>query len=137
MVAASSDLVERQVRILITDDDEAWRVGLREALEPRGYETLEATSGEEAIEVVHEVRPHLVVLDIELPHLNGIETLRIIRQEMDIELPAIVISSAVTDRMMEEALALHAFTVMEKMAGLHQILFAISRALRKYYTIRE
>jgi CheY-like chemotaxis protein len=121
----------RGVRILVTDDDRQWREGLREAFEPQGYETLEAESGEEAIELVHEVRLSLVILDIQLPHLNGIETLRIIRQEMGEGLPAIVVSSEVTDRALAEALALHAYTVMNKMVGLHQILYTVARALQQ------
>jgi two-component system response regulator AtoC len=134
-MVAEHGIVEHQVKILVTDDDQRWREGLREAFEPRGYETLEAESGEEAIEVVHDVRPHLVILDIQLPHLNGIETLRIIRQELGGDLPAIVVSSNVTDRELAEALALHAYTVMSKMAGLHQILFTVARVLQKYYRI--
>ena len=122
---------ERGVRILVTDDDRQWREGLREAFEPQGYETLEAESGEEAIEMVHDARPSLVILDIQLPHLNGIETLRIIRQEMGEGLPAIVVSSEVTDRALAEALALHAYTVMSKMVSLHQILYTVAKALQK------
>lgn len=120
-------------RILVTDDDQRWREGLREAFQPKGYETLEAASGEEAIEVVHERRPHLIVLDIQLPHISGIETLRIIRREVGEQLPAIVISSQVTDSLLAEALALHAYTVLSKMVGLHRILYTVSRALQKYY----
>lgn len=133
MMLASEQQNDRRFRILVTDDDNRWREGLREAFGPRGYETIEAASGEEAIEAVHHERPHLIVLDLELPCLNGIETLRIIRQEVSDRLPAIVVSSAVTDRVMADALALHAYTVMSKMVGLHRILYTVSRVLQKYY----
>ena len=123
----------RHYRILVTDDDDRWRQGLRDAFQPKGYETLEAASGEEAIEVVHQSRPHLIVLDIQLPQLSGIDTLRIIRREIGEQLPAIVMSSQVTEHVLAEALALHAYTVMSKMVGLHRILYTVSRVLEKYY----
>ncbi len=134
MVAAAGT-VDRQARILVTDDDVRWREGLREAFEPRGYETLEAGSGEEAIDAVIEQRPHLVILDIQLPHMNGIETLRIIRREVSGELPAIMVSSAVNDEVMAEALALRAFTVMSKMVGIHQMLYMVAKALARHYRL--
>ena len=134
MVAAPNTF-KSQARILVTDDDRRWRQGLRDAFEPRGYETLEAESGEEAIELVHRRQPHLLILDIQLPHLSGLETLRIIREDLSDELPAIVVSSQVSDRVMAEALALHAFTVLSKMVGMHRILRAVTEVLARYYAL--
>jgi DNA-binding NarL/FixJ family response regulator len=76
-----------------------------------------------------------VILDLQLPTLSGLETLRIIRQEIDDELPAIVVSSHVSDSVMSEALALHAFTVLSKMVGMHRILHAVGRVLAKHYSL--
>ena len=134
-MVATAGTVEHRAKILVTDDDVRWREGLREAFEPRGYQTLEAASGEEAIDAVIEQRPHLVILDIQLPHMNGIETLRIIRREVSVELPAIIVSSAVSDHVMAEALALHAFTVMSKMVGVHQMLYTVAKALSRHYCL--
>jgi len=131
-MVVSPNAFKRPARILVTDDDPRWREGLREVLEPRGYETLEAESGEEAIELVHRYTLNLVILDIQLPHLSGLETLRIIRAEIGDALPAIVVSSQVSDSVMAEALALHAFTVMSKMVGVHRILHAVARALEQH-----
>lgn len=129
---ASPDVFMSHKRILVTDDDRRWREGLREVFEPRGYETLEAESGEQALELVHVERVHLLILDIELPHISGLETLRIIRQEIGDELPTIVVSSQVSDSVMAEALALKAFTVMSKMMGIHVLLRMVARVLEKY-----
>ena len=134
MVVSPDSFVKRP-RILVTDDDRVWREGLREAFEPRGYETLEAESGEEAIELVERGRPHVLILDIHLPHMSGIETLRIIRQESGSDLPAIIVSSQVSDEVMAEALALHAFTVMSKMVGIHGLLRSVSKVLERYYSL--
>lgn len=134
-MVVSPNAFEQRVKILVTDDDRRWREGLREAFEPRGYEMLEAESGEEALELVHARRPHLVILDIQLPTLSGLETLRIIREESGESLPAIMVSSDVSDSAMAEALALHAFTVMSKMVGMHRLLRAVARVLEKYYSL--
>ena len=134
MVVSPDSFVKRP-RILVTDDDRVWREGLREAFEPRGYETLEAESGEEAIELVERGRPHVLILDIHLPHMSGIETLRIIRQETGADLPTIIVSSQVSDEVMAEALALHAFTVMSKMVGIHGLLRSVSKVLERYYSL--
>ena len=131
-MVVSPNAFKRPARILVTDDDPGWREGLREALEPRGYETVEAETGEEAIELVHCQTLHLLILDMQLPHLSGLETLRIIREELGDALPAIVVSSQVSDSVMAEALALHAFTVMSKMVGVHRILHAVARALEQH-----
>ena len=125
----------QRIKILVTDDNARWREGLHEAFEPRGYETLEAGSGEEAIEAVQEKRPHVVILDIHLPQMSGLGTLRIIRREVSGELPAIMVSSRVSDKVMAEALALHAFTVLSKMVGVHRLLYTVAKVLSKYYRL--
>lgn len=134
MVVSPDSFIKRP-RILVTDDDQMWREGLREAFEPRGYETLEAESGEEAIEIVERGELHVLILDIHLPHMSGIETLRIIRQETGADLPTIIVSSQVSDEVMAEALALHAFTVMSKMMGIHGLLRSVSKVLERYYSL--
>lgn len=134
-MVVSPNAFQKKATVLVTDDDRNWREGLREALEPRGYETLEAASGEETIELVRARRPHVLILDIHMPHLSGLETLRIIREEGQQELPAIMVSSSVSDDVLAEALALHAFTVMSKMVGVHRLLLTVARVLEKYYSL--
>jgi len=134
-MVVSPNAFKRSARILVTDDDPRWREGLREAFEPRGYETLEAASGEEAIQVIHQQPLHLLILDMHLPHLSGLETLGIIREEVGDALPAIVVSSQISDDLLAEALALHAFTVMSKMVSVHRILHAVAEALARYHSL--
>ena len=67
--------------ILIVEDNEKNRILARDMLESRGYETLETTTGEEGIRVAREHQPALVLLDIHLPGIDGIETFRRLRAD--------------------------------------------------------
>lgn len=134
MVVSPEAFTERP-KILVIDDDQRWRETVRELLDPRGYETLEAESGEQAIEVTQNRQPHLLILDIHMPRLDGIETLRIIREESCDEVPTIMVSSQVSDDVIAAALALHAFTVMSKMVNMHRLLRAVAQVLERYYSL--
>jgi two-component system KDP operon response regulator KdpE len=69
------------VRVLVVDDEAAIRRGICVSLKARGYEVDEARNGEEAIESFHERHPGLVLLDVNMRGMNGIETCRRIRFE--------------------------------------------------------
>jgi two-component system cell cycle response regulator DivK len=63
-------------RILIVEDNELNLKLLRDYLEYHGYSVLATASGEAALEIARECRPHLIVLDIQLPGINGMQTAR-------------------------------------------------------------
>ena len=78
---------ERRVRIVIAEDEAIIRLDLRETLEAEGYEVVgDCARGDVAIELVRTLRPDVVILDIKMPGLDGIETCRRISKERaDIE----------------------------------------------------
>ena len=116
--------------ILVTDDDPSFRQSLRTLFEPQGFETLEATSGEEAIEIVETANIHLVTLDLYLPRIDGLETLRIVKQIKDF-LPCIIVTASADDRLMRQALSARAFSVLSKPVSKPLILNTVHRALRR------
>ncbi len=63
-------------KILLVDDEEGIQMLYREELEEDGYEVISAYTGEEGLEKFKEESPDLVILDIQMPGINGIETLR-------------------------------------------------------------
>ena len=67
--------------ILVVDDEPTLRETLAEALDADGFSVVTAADGREALARFREQRPDLVVLDLMLPELSGIEVCRIIRQE--------------------------------------------------------
>ena len=74
---------DRKVRILIADDFEAWRLKVRDILAERpDYQIIsEACNGLEAVQKTLELRPDLVLLDMAMPRLNGIEAAKRIRKD--------------------------------------------------------
>lgn len=74
-------MVENLVKVLVVDDEAAMRRGICVSLKARGYAVEEARTGNEAIEAFHERHPDLVLLDINMPGMGGIETCRCIRAE--------------------------------------------------------
>jgi two-component system alkaline phosphatase synthesis response regulator PhoP len=79
-------------RLLVVEDDATLRQALRFNLAREGYEVGVATNGPEALEAVRGRRPDLVLLDVMLPGMSGVEVLRVMRQE-GIDTPVIIVSA--------------------------------------------
>ena len=79
-------------KILLVDDEEGIQMLYREELEDEGYEVISAYTGEEGLEKFKNESPDLVILDIQMPGMNGIETLRQMKMNNP-ELP-VILSSA-------------------------------------------
>ena len=69
------------MRVLIVDDSPVTRELVRDTLETEGYEIFEAADGVSALRRIEESRPNVVLLDIEIPQLNGYEVIRRVRQD--------------------------------------------------------
>ena len=79
-------------KILIIDDEPNIRLVFRTTLERPGCEVVEAKDGEEALELLKEVRPALVILDLQMPRMGGMELLRRLREAGD-ETPVIIVTA--------------------------------------------
>jgi CheY-like chemotaxis protein len=123
---------ERTFRILITDDDNRCREALREIMSPQGYETLEASCGEEAVDIVREVQVHLVMLDMHMPTLTGLETLQLVRQ-INALLPAILVTADASEQLMRQAIQSQVYSVIPKPVNKNVVLYTVIRALTKFY----
>jgi two-component system cell cycle response regulator DivK len=81
-------------RILLVEDNEMNMKLFRDVLQATGYATLEATSGEEAIEVARTHAPALVLMDVQLPGIDGIEALaRLRRDEQTASIPVLALTA--------------------------------------------
>ncbi len=80
------------LRVLVVDDEENIRLLYKEELTEEGYDVVLAESGYEALDIVKEQGVDLVVLDIKMPKIDGIETLRLLKDESR-DLPVILCSA--------------------------------------------
>ena len=82
--------------ILIIEDNEKNLKLMRDVLQFKGYATLEATTAEQGIEVAVESLPDLILLDIQLPGMNGIEALKVIKEKQETTgIPIIAVTASV------------------------------------------
>ena len=88
--------------LLITDDDPGFRETLRLIFEPKGFRTLLAGDGDEALKIVRNELVHVVLLDMHMPRLTGLETLRLLK-EFRAMLPCILISAQLDELTIEQA----------------------------------
>ena len=121
--------------LLITDDDREFRETLRVGLEPRGFKTILAGDGEEALKIVRTREVHLVLLDMHMPKLTGLETLRLLKQFRAM-LPCILLSAQLDEFLIEQARLAHAFSVLAKPVTLGQITGVVRQALERTYNWR-
>ena len=118
--------------ILIADDDGNCREALREIMEPEGFRTLLASSGEEALDIVRSATVHLALLDMHMPTLTGLETLQLVRQ-INAVLPAILVTADYNEHLVRQACLAHAYSVIPKPVSKNVVLYTVVRALARSY----
>lgn len=103
----------RPDRVLLVDDEESFVEILAERMRSRGLEVSCATSGREALKMAQEAAYDAVVLDLAMPGLDGLETLRRMR-ELQPDLQVMILSGRATVKTAVEAIQLGAIDIFEK-----------------------
>jgi two-component system OmpR family response regulator len=117
-------------RLLIVDDETLIRASLTKSLSLVGYSVEEAPSGEEALALLGRKSFDLMLLDMVLPGIKGIETLRQARQ-LQPDLSIIILTGNATLETAIAALKSEVTDYLLKPAGIHEIIDAVTRALQK------
>src|SRR5207244_1334974 len=115
-------------RILVVDDEAAIRDSLRMTLEYEGYEFIGAATGQEGLALAEREAPDLVLLDVKMPGMDGIEVLDRLRA-MNEALPVVVISGHGTIGTAVEATKKGAFDFIEKPFASERVLVSLRNAL--------
>lgn len=117
--------------LLITDDDHDFRETLRAVFAPR-FRTLVAGDGEEALDIVRHQEVHLVLLDMHMPKLTGLETLRQVKQFKS-RLPCILLSAGLNELIIQQAELAEAFSILAKPISRQQLTSTVDAAMRRIY----
>jgi two-component system, OmpR family, KDP operon response regulator KdpE len=116
--------------ILVVDDEPQIRRVLRTTLSSHGYVITEAATGEEAVDAVRKARPDLILLDVNMPGIGGIEAAREIREMCDAPIIMLTVRNAERDKVI--ALDAGADDYVVKPFGIEELLARIRAALRRY-----
>lgn len=117
-------------RILVIEDDLAIRRGIVMNLRAEGYEVLEAADGDAGLATAMEARPDLLLLDIMLPGLDGLDVLQTLR-DADVTMPVIILSARGRPHDKVEGLELGADDYMTKPFGVRELLARVRAHLRR------
>ena len=128
--------LDKPYSVLITDDDRGAREALRDIVEPAGFRTFLASSGEEAVDIVRESETtvHLALFDMHMPRLTGLETVQLVHQ-INALLPCILVTADATEDLMRQAFSVRAYSVIPKPVSPNMLLYTMVRALMKAYGI--
>jgi two-component system nitrogen regulation response regulator NtrX len=121
--------------ILIVDDEESIIQSLEGILTDEGFDVISAAAGMEALEKIDEVMPDLVLLDIWMPGMDGIETL-VKMKESHPQLQVLMMSGHGTIETAVKATKLGAYDFIEKPLSLEKVILSINNAL-EYYRLEE
>ena len=114
--------------ILIVDDDDQLRKSFHKLLTEEGYRVVSAASGESGIDIFRQTVPDLVVLDVRLPGINGIETFRVMHA-VEPKLPVIIMTAFGTTETAIEATKMGAFDYILKPFEIPDMLAVIQQGL--------
>jgi len=118
----------RNTRILVVDDEHLIRWSLEQSLKKQGYDVTTAASGEEALRLIHEETPELMLLDIQLPGMNGLEVLEKVK-EIDSEILVIMVTALGVLETAVKAMRLGAYDYINKPFNLDELAIIVKKAL--------
>jgi two-component system, NtrC family, response regulator len=125
-----------QRRILVVDDDESLRRVMQMQLEEAGYEVVAASQGQEALAVMEDTTPALVITDLKMPGISGLDLLKKLR-EAHPETTVIIITAFGTVSTAVEAMRAGAYDYITKPVDYEQLMLVVNRAMERGQLIAE
>ncbi len=122
--------------ILIVDDEKNYPLILSAVLQDEGFETLTANSGHEALEIIEHADVDLVLTDMKMPKMDGIELLEKIK-EKDAELPVVMMTAHGTVEKAVESMQKGAYNFILKPFDNEQLIIYVNKAMAVYRMVKE
>ena len=122
--------------LLITDDDRSFRETLADVFRRRGFETLMAADGDEAIQVAQETVVHVALFDFHMPQRTGLESISACRG-MGIHIPYILLTGGLDPEIATQAQHVQVFSLLEKPVSIQVVTGTVTQAMSSHYAWYE
>ena len=116
-------------KIVLAEDNSTLSLLLKFRLEKEGYKLLIAADGKEAIELIEQHSPELILTDIMMPFISGLEVISHVRNKLNLQTPIIVFSAAGQEEMVLKAFNLGANDFMGKPFSPNELVIRVKRLL--------
>jgi DNA-binding response OmpR family regulator len=117
-------------KIVLAEDNSTLSLLLKFRLEKEGYKLLIAVDGKEAVELIEQHDPELILTDIMMPYISGLEVISHVRNKLNKQTPIIVFSAAGQEEMVLKAFNLGANDFMGKPFSPNELVIRVKRLLR-------
>jgi DNA-binding NtrC family response regulator len=128
---------ESDDRVLLVEDDAAQRVGLQQLLTSWGYTVDVASNGVEALAKVGEARPTIVLSDLIMPGMGGLDLLRTLKQQDDLDLTVVLMTAQGTVESAVEAIKVGAYDYLTKPVDPQRMKILLDQIIQRHDTLRE
>ncbi len=122
--------MKNKLKVLLVEDDTTLSLLLKFRLQKEGYMPLVAYDGKQAIEIIEKENPNLILSDIMLPFISGLEVISHVRNELKSEVPIVMFSAAGQEEMVLKAFDLGANDFMAKPFSPNELMIRVKRILQ-------
>ncbi len=117
-------------KIVLAEDNSMLSMVLKFRLEKEGFELLVAADGKEALDLIEQHNPELILTDIMMPFISGLEVISYVRNKLNLQTPIVVFSAAGQEKIVLQAFDLGATDFMTKPLSPNELVLRIKRLLR-------
>ena len=121
----------KRMKVLVCEDDEMVLKMVEFKLQKEGYEVILASDGKEAVEKIKESNPDIIITDIMMPYLTGLEIGHQVRKELKLTAPIIIVSSIGLEKTVLEAFQLGADDFITKPFSPNELSVRVKKLLMK------
>lgn len=119
------------MKILVAEDEPMLLKTIELKLKKEGYEVIATSDGRQAAEQIEAANPDMVITDIMMPYVSGLELINLIRQKLDRKTPVIILSAMEQEKVVMEAFELGADDYITKPFSLNELVIRVKRLVTR------